>query len=352
MKINHTQLQELVHAIFAKVGCDAEEADCISDHLVQANLAGHDSHGVIRVPVYIEWLDDDKVYLNRTVDVVTDTGPLLVLDGQMGFGQSIGKKALDLAIARCREHGVAIMALRNAGHLGRVGHWAEMTIDAGFVSLHFVNSTGLGMRVVPSGGIDSRLSINPITVGIPIEGRPPFVFDIAAAMTAEGKLRVARNKGQSIPEGLIIDSDGQPTTDPNDFYGPPKGSILPFGEHKGYGLALAAEILAGALSGGGCSREGVNRLEQAMLSVVIDPDRLQEHDTVFGEITRYLDFVKTSRPVAENGEVLIPGEVEHRIRQKRISEGIELDDMTWSQITDAARNVGVPDEDIEKALRP
>lgn len=350
MKIHHNRLQKLIHAVFTAVGSNSEEAECISHHLVHANLTGHDSHGAIRVFTYIQWLNEEKVFVNRKVDLVTDSGALLVLDGNVGFGQSIGKQAINLAIERCREHGVAIMTLRNSGHLGRIGHWAEMAIDAGLVSLHFINSTGLGMRVVPSGGIDSRLSINPITVGIPVEGSSPFVLDIAAAMIPEGKLKVARNKGLPIPEGLVIDADGRPTTDPNDFYGPPKGSILPFGGHKGYGLALAAEILAGALSGGGCSAEGATRLEQGMLSILIDPAKLQEHDAVFGEIARYVEFVKTSRPVEKDGEVLVPGDIEHRTRQQRMSEGIELDDLTWSQITETARDVGVSDEWIQETL--
>lgn len=350
MKIQHTKLQSLIRAIFLGLGSDQDEADCVSHHLVHANLAGHDSHGVIRTPIYAMWLGEEKVFANRKINVVSDTGPMVVVDGQMGLGQSIGKQTLDLAIEKCREHGTAISALRNSGHLGRIGHWAEMAIDAGFVSLHFVNTTGLGMHVVPIGGIDSRLSINPITFGIPIEGGSPFVLDIAAAMTAEGKLKVARNKGVPVPEGLIIDPDGNPTTDPNDFYGPPWGAILPFGGHKGYGLGLAAEILSGALAGGGCSREGVKRLEQGMLSILIDPDKLGSHDEVFGEIGRYVEFVKSSRPVKPDGEVLIPGDVEQRNRQQRMRDGIDLDEKTWSQIEETARRAEVPDELIAETI--
>lgn len=351
MELNHNELQRFVQEIFARAGCEAAEASCVAAHLVEANLVGHDSHGVIRTPIYVRWMGEEKVFANRTIQVVSDSGALAVADGQMGLGQSVGQQTLKLAIERCREHGVSVTALRNSGHLGRIGHWAEMAIDAGFVSLHFVNTTGLGMHVVPVGGIDSRLSINPITMGIPIKGRSPFVLDIAAAMTAEGKLKVARNKGVPVPEGWIIDAEGRPTTDPNDFYGPPFGAILPFGGHKGYGLGLVAELLAGALTGGGCSREGKDRLEQGMLSILIDPLRLQSHDEVFGEILRYVDFVRTSRPATPEGEVLIPGDVEARNRQQRISNGIELDDKTWSQLEETARGVSVPDELIQQVLQ-
>jgi uncharacterized oxidoreductase len=351
MKLNHEKLQRLVHEIFLNAGCEDTEAESVSEHLVEANLVGHDSHGVIRTPIYVTWMREEKVFANRKINIVSDSGALVVLDGQMGVGQSVGQQTLKLAIDKCREHGVSVTALRNSGHLGRIGHWAEMAIDAGFVALHFVNTTGLGMHVVPVGGIDSRLSINPITVGIPIEGRSPFVLDIAAAMTAEGKLKVARNKGVPVPDGWIIDAEGQPTNDPNDFYGPPFGAILPFGSHKGYGLGLVAELLAGALTGGGCSREGETRLVQGMLSILIDPVRLQSQDAVFGEILRYVDFVRTSRPVSPDGEVLIPGDVEARNRQQRMSEGIELDDKTWSQIEKTARGVSVSDELIQQTVQ-
>lgn len=350
MKLQHQRLQNLVHEIFLHAGCEAAEAQCVSEHLVEANLVGHDSHGVIRTPIYVCWMKDNKVVANRKIEIVTDNGALAVVDGQMGLGQSIGQQTLKLAIEKCHEHGVSITALRNSGHLGRIGHWAEMAIDAGFVSLHFVNTTGLGMHVVPVGGIDSRLSINPITVGIPVQGRSPFVLDIAAAMTAEGKLKVARNKGVPVPHGWLIDAEGRPTNDPNDFYGPPFGAILPFGGHKGYGLGLVAELLAGALTGGGCSREGETRLVQGMLSILIDPARMQSRDEVFGEILRYVEFVRTSRPASPDGEVLIPGDVEARNRQQRLSEGIDLDDKTWSQIEKTARGVAVSDQLILRTL--
>ena len=351
MKANHEKLQQLTQAILVGVGCEPPEAECVSEHVVKANLSGNDSHGVIRIPIYVSWMDEKKVFANREISVVSDSGVMAVVDGQLGLGQSVGRQTVNFAIEKCRQHGVSVTALRNSGHLGRIGHWAEMVTEAGLVSLHFVNTTGLGMRVVPAGGIDSRLSINPVTVGIPIEGRAPFILDMAAAMTAEGKLKVARNKGVSVADGLIIDAEGRPTNDPNDFYGPPLGAILPFGGHKGYGLALVAELLAGALTGGGCSRQGVTRLEQAMLSILIDPVRLRSGDDVFGEVLRYVDFVRSSRPASPNGEVLIPGDIEARNRQQRMSEGIELDDKTWSQLLETAHAAQVSEGLIEQVLQ-
>jgi len=346
-------LKLLIGDLFARAGCGDEEAAVIADHLVEANLVGHDSHGVIRAPIYLQWMGQEKVFAGKSLDVVVDTGPLVVADAGLGYGQWTGRQAVAIGVDKCREHGVAIVALRNAAHLGRIGTWAEIAAKEGLVSLHFVNTTGLGMFVVPTGGRDARLSVNPVCVGVPIEGRDPIVLDIAAAASAEGKLKVARNKGVPVPDDTIVDANGNPTNDANDFYGPeggrPVGAILPFGGHKGYGLGLVAELLSGALTGGGCSVPGKTLLEQGMLSIYVDPLKLQSDGTLFDEIKRYVDFVKTSRPTTPGGEVLVPGEIENRNRAAR-SSGLELDDTTWSQIVEAAKSVGVEDDLIEGAI--
>ena len=347
------QLKTLVGDLFARAGCGDEEAAVIADHLVEANLAGHDSHGVIRVPIYLQWMNEQKVFAGKTLEIVIDSGPVIVADACLGYGQWTGKQSVLIGIERCRQHGVAVVALRNSAHLGRIGTWAEMAAAEGLVSLHFVNTSGLGMFVVPSGGRDARLSVNPVCAGIPITGRAPIILDMAAATTAEGKLKVARNKGVPVPDDTIVDADGNPTNDPNDFYGPPGGrpigAILPFGGHRGYGLGLIAEILAGALTGSGCSEPGKTQLEQGMLSIYLDPAKLDSPDVMFQEIRRYVDFVKTSRPTTPDGEVFVPGEIENRRRAERRS-GLELDEVTWKQIVDAAESVGVERQLIEAGI--
>jgi uncharacterized oxidoreductase len=353
MKLHPEPLKRMITRLFAELGCGAEEAHAIADHLVEANLAGHDSHGVIRVPIYAQWLREGKVFANRSLQVVVDTDVLTVADAQLGFGQWTGRQAVTIGLEKCRRSGLSLVALRNSAHLGRIGAWAEMAAAEGFVSLHFVNTTGLGMFVVPAGGRDARLSVNPVCVGIPIPGASPIILDIAAAATAEGKLKVARNKGVPVPPDTILDADGHPTTDPNDFYGPrggrPVGAILPFGGHKGYGLCLVAELLAGALTGGGCSVEGKKQLEQGMLSIYIDPTRLLEPGPLFEEIRRYVDFVRSSRPIEPDGEILLPGELEERQRMARRA-GLELDSNTWRELCAAATTHGVPQELIDAAV--
>lgn len=349
MRFNHQPLRQLVSAVFLAQGSEAGEAKLIADHLVEANLAGHDSHGVIRTPIYIGWLRDEKVFANRQLTVLHDSDSLALVDGQLGYGQSIGKQAVEIGLQKCQKHGAAAVALKNSGHLGRIGHWAELAADAGCVSLHFVNTTGLGMFVVPAGGVEPRLSVNPVTIGVPVPNRPPVVLDIAAAAAAEGKLKVARNKGVNVPDDWILDANGQPTNDPNDFYGPPMGAILPIAGHKGYGLCFMVEMLAGALTGGGCSAPGKTRLEQGMLSIFIDPSHLPLEDFFGEEIVKYIDFVKSAKTVREGDRILVPGEIEAEQRQERTEKGIDLDDSTWAQIVEAARQCDVSQSLIDAA---
>jgi len=350
MRFFDQPLRQLVSAIFAANGSDASESAAIGDHLVEANLAGHDSHGVIRTPIYISWLRDEKVFANRQLKILHDTDALALADGQLGYGQSIGKQAVELGLEKCRKHGAAAIALKNSGHLGRIGHWAELAADAGFVSLHFVNTSGLGMFVVPAGGVEPRLSVNPITIGVPVPNRPHVVLDMAAAAAAEGKLKVARNKGVNVPDNWILDANGQPTNDPNAFYGPPMGAILPIAGHKGYGLCFMIELLAGALTGSGCSQPGKTKLEQGMMSVYVDPSQLPLDDFFGPEVSRYIDFVKSSKTVNEGDRILVPGEVEAEQRRERTENGIELDDSTWAQIVESAQQCDVGQNLIDDAL--
>ena len=340
MKLKPEPLERLVAAIFASIGCGTAEAACIADHLIVANLTGYDSHGLIRVPTYIEWFRQGKILPNRDLNILIDTDTMTVADGQLGFGQWLGKRAVDIGIEKCTQHGMAIVGLRNCGHLGRIGHWSEMAAHAGLIALHFVSSTGFGMFVVPAGGRDARLSVNPISVGIPVRGRAPVVVDVSTAAVAEGRLMVARNAGETVAGGLILDADGNPTNDPNEYFGPPRGAILPLGGHKGYGLGLVVELLAGAVAGGGCSTEGKTRLEQGMLGIYIDPARLDTDERNADEICRYIDFVKSSRPSESGGEVRIPGERAHRRRAKDQAE-LPVDELTWCQVAETAAACGI-----------
>ncbi len=341
MKIDSESLKRLTSSVFAAAGCGPEEADRIGYYLTEANLVGHDSHGVIRVPSYVEWLRVGKVVANQTIRVDFENDAIAVVDGQYGFGQSIGEQATRLGIAKCAKHGVSVIALRDSGHLGRIGDWPLLAAREGLVSLHFVNTSGAGILVAPFGGIQRRLSADPIAAGVPVEGGAPILLDMSCCTIAEGKLRVAFNKGVDVPEGCIIDGRGQPTTDPKVFYGDP-GAILPIAGHKGYALGVIAELFAGTLTGGGSSDpEKAGRLGNGMLSIFMDPKVFQDGARFAADVHRMVEWVKSSEKSQPGGQILMPGEIEQQTKAKRLRDGIELDDNTWGNLAETARSLDV-----------
>ena len=347
MIISHDRLKKLTTDVFAAAGCNADEAARIGHYLTESNLVGHDSHGVIRIPTYVQFLRDGKVLANQQIEVVLENEVLAVVDGKYGFGQSIGEQATRLGIEKCAKHGVSVIALRNAGHLGRIGDWPTMAAKAGLMSIHFVNTSGAGILVAPFGGINRRLSANPVAAGVPVEGGSPIVMDMSCCTIAEGKLRVAFNKGVTVPEGCIIDSTGKPTTDPKVFYGDPPGAILSVAGHKGYALGVITEMLAGSLTGGGASTPAKkDRLANGMLSIYLDPNRFAEHDVFAGDVQEFVRWVKSSEKVTPEGQILMPGEIEEQTKARRLRDGIELDANTWQSLVDVARSLTVPVDSV------
>jgi hydroxycarboxylate dehydrogenase B len=343
-RIPVAELREFVAAVFRVTGSANGEARIVGDHLVDANLAGHESHGVIRVPKYVDWHAKGMVIANQHAVVVRETTCHAVIDGQFGYGQVIGREAMDLAIAKARQSGICAVAIRNAGHLGRIGAWAEQVAQAGLSSVHFVNTSGFGILVAPHGGTDRRLSANPIAASAPGPDGAPLVLDISTSAIAEGKIQVAKNHGKLLPPGCTIDSEGRPNQDPVVFYGPPVGALLPIGGHKGYGLSIFCEIFAGALSGGQTTNPAnatAGRLVNNMLSLVFDAEAFCGAEAFNAEIARLAAWVKASPPVLSGGEVLLPGEIERRTRARLERDGIPLDIVTRRQISHSMRALAV-----------
>jgi hydroxycarboxylate dehydrogenase B len=334
--IDPPELREFVASAFRATGSHDDEARAVADHLVEANLVGHDSHGVIRVSKYIDWNAQGMVVANQHAAIVRETACTAVVDGRFGYGQVIGREAMAIAVRKARASGVCALAIRNAGHLGRIGAWAEQVAAAGLASIHFVNTSGFGILVAPFGGSDRRLSANPIAAGAPGPRGVPLILDISTSAIAEGKIQVARNQGKALPEGAVIDAHGHPTRDPATFYGPPAGALLPMGAHKGYGLSIFCEILAGALTGGQTTNPDnatAHRLVNNMLSIVFDPASFCGKESFNEEILRMASFVTASPPAVPGGEILLPGELERRTRAERERAGIPLDVETRRQVT-------------------
>jgi len=347
-------LKAAIEAIVTQGGSEPREADLVASNLVEANLTGHDSHGVGMIPRYVESLLEGGLAVNEHPEIKLDTGVLLRLDGRHGYGQVIGLEATALGIERAHEHGVCVVALANSHHLGRIGHFAEMAVAAGLAAIHFVNVKSAA-RVAPYGGSDARFGTNPCCVGVPLAGEPPMLLDFATSAVAQGKLRVAHNKGKRVPAGRLIDDRGNPTTDPRYAVIPPFGAMLTFGEHKGYGMAVACELLGGALTGGGTwhsSETTKRRVWNSMLSVLIDPGRLGTADVLAREAREFVAWLRASPPASGFDKVRIAGEPEREMRTKREREGIPLDAATWKEIRAAGEKVNVPAGMIERlALR-
>lgn len=337
-------LRHWVDALWLAAGSSAEEARLTADHLVGANLAGHDSHGVGMLPRYVSsWLADE-LQLNRHVAIDSDSGSMLSVDGQRGMGQVMAFEAMGLAIERAQRHGVCVMGLKNAHHIGRVGHWAEQAVAAGLVSVHFVNALSKPV-VAPHGGREARFVTNPFTVGIPVRGREPVLLDFATSAIAMGKVRVAFNSHKAVPPNCLIDAAGRPTENPAALFAPPGepgGALLPFGGHKGYALALVCEILGAALTGGETTRPANLTQRFAvwnnMLTLVFDPGRMAAAEVFGAEVNAYIEWVQSSARREGHTAILTPGDTERAWRQAR-AEVIPVDATTVAELDQAARAV-------------
>jgi uncharacterized oxidoreductase len=341
-------LQAQVATVLIAAGSAADEAAAVAANLVLANLSGHDSHGVGMLPRYVDAVLEGGLHPNTGVKVVLDTGSLLTLDGQRGYGQIVGAQAMALGMERTKTHGSCIMTLANAHHLGRIGHFAEMAVAQGLVSMHFVNVLSRPV-VAPFGGADGRYGTNPCCIGVPLAGRDPFVLDFATSRVAQGKMRVAHNEGRCVEPGTLIDEHGQPTTDPGVVVVPQSnglfGALLAFGEHKGYGMAVACELLGGALTGSGTWHKptdpAVRAVINGMLTILIDPAKLGTQATFEQEALAFVDWLQAG-PVAPGFDaVQIAGDPERDYRAQRQDQGITVDAQTWQEIVASGRKVGV-----------
>ena len=341
--IDVESLEQICAEVMTGAGVSLAEARRISHSLVLANLMGHDSHGVIRLPQYVQALEDGIVKAGRNIRVTREADASAVVDGQWGFGQTVCAQAMELALKKARERSVAAVELFNSSHIGRLGEYVEQAAESGLIGIVMCNNHGGGRLLSPFGGIDARMSPNPVAVGVPTGGDFPIVVDMTTSVVAEGKIRVKRNRDEPLPQGWAIDAEGSPAERPDDFYGPPRGAILPFGgnsAHKGYALAVVIDILSGALGGGGCSRDGAPSGGNGVFLMAIDirafapPERFRE------EVDGFVGYLKSSRLLPGFDRIHLPGEIEYRHRRERETAGVFLDDETWRQIRETGDSLG------------
>ena len=339
------QLKQIGYQLFEATGCPPENAKAVVDHLVESNLFGHDSHGAIRFYEYAQAIHDGRFNPKAEPEVVKEHPCTAVVDAHNALGQVGGTFATNLAIQKAKENGVAAVTLRNTSHIGRVGAYPLMAARAGYIGLIFVNAGREGRKVAPFGGREGRLSTNPIGFSAPRENADPILLDMTTSVVADGKVRVAINQGNPIPEGWAIDAEGTPTTDPNRVRGDdPQGALLPMGgvvAHKGFGLSIATEILGGVLSGQGVAANEPVMVSNGVHLTVYNIEHFTELADYYKEVEFLISHVKSSRPVEGFKEILIPGEPEFRCAKQRTQDGIAVDDTTWERVCDVAKIFGI-----------
>lgn len=342
---------------FTAAGATATEAACVADRLVEANLMGHDSHGVIRIPQYLTAIDKGEIVPGAQFEIVAETAASAVIDGHWGFGQMIAVQAARIAAEKARSSGLAAVTVRQANHIGRLGSYVEDIAREGMIGLMFCNNHGSGVIVAPWGGKRPRLGTSPLAAAVPLSpridtapdgGTAPdlhaLVLDMTTSVVAEGKVRVKRNRGESTPPGWIIDNEGRATTNPNDLYGPPRGGILPVGGrsgHKGHGLNIVVDLLSGALSGAGTTRRPGARLGNSFLLLALDIEQFVPAAQFIDAVNGLARFVKSSALMEGFEEIVLPGEIEQREADKRRAAGVFVEAETLEQINAAGATFGV-----------
>ena len=356
IRVNVKDAEILISEIFQKKDCIKQEANLISERLCLSNLKGHDSHGIVRVPRYCDWVDEGKVFPNKEHSLILDSGALALIDANQGFGQIMGEKSVQEGTKRAKKYGVSLIGLKNSGHLGRIGDWSELAADENCVSLHFVNVRG-SLLVAPFGGSDRRGSTSPLSIGIPVKGKEHVILDMATSTVAEGKALVAQKGGKKLPMGALIDNLGNLTNNTEALYGKigpedvpnPEdgdGAITAFGMHKGSGINFMMEILGGALtSNDTCAidHKNIRPFANGMLSIYIDVEKFVDVDYFSKEVQAYSNFVRSSPPAEGVEKVMIPGDNEKNIYNDRIQNGIPIALEAWNLITLRAKILGVDD---------
>ena len=350
--VEYKALEKLVTHMIQAAGSEIVEATSVATNLVEANLMGHDSHGVGLAPRYMLHALTGTMTLGAEVSLITDNGAYLLLDGNMGYGQIIGREAMEIGIDKVKRNGVAIVGLRNVHHLGRIGAWGEICAKAGFISIHYVNATGHKPYVAPYGGYEARYSTNPYCTAIPAtEKTPMMVLDMATSRVAQGKVRVAHYAEKQLPmPDALVGPNGKLTSDPGVIFREPMGALLSFGEHKGYGLALLCDLLAGGLPGGGTARPELNTgdtIRNNMLTIIIDPDQFESGVSFASEFDSLIDYVKSGQPAEGHDKIRVAGEPEQESILKCKLDGIQIDENTWAEMTKIGCDNGMKKADFE-----
>lgn len=343
MNISLSDAIAFCRAQLAALGTPAHIAVDVAEHLVEADRAGYPSHGISILPKYRQAIDDGHLHAAAEPQCRRADGVQLAYDGLLGFGQHVGKRAFAAAVERARLGGLCAVTVARTHHFGRMGHYGEQVSGQGMVLLAWSNVIGRGPMVAPFGGSQARLTTNPVCFALPLPGRPALVLDMATSQIAINRARILAERGEPAAAGTLIDARGRPTTDPQVMFADPPGVLLPFGGHKGYGLGLVTELLAGLLSGGGtvqpAHQHGASVATNNLFALVIDPARFADPQWIEREAAAYIDYLHACPPAPGFAAVQYPGEFEARNRAAH-ADFIEIDDPTWHALQALASDLG------------
>ena len=340
-RLSSAQLREVTCNIFRAAGAPDDVATIVAESLVEADLTGHDSHGIVRIIEYLDQIRTGRLNPQAKAEIVRETPTTLLVDGHWAFGQVTARWAMNQVIGKAAQCFVAAAGIYHCGHIGRVGPYTAIAAEQGFVGMAFVNGGGTQPRVAPFGGIRPVFGTNPLAAAVPVEGRAPIVLDFSTSVVASGKIRIAREKGEEVPEGWILDRAGQPTRRPQDYYD--GGMLLPAAGHKGYALGLLIEVLGGLLTGAGTAilPESGYAVGNGVFFLALNVEAFRPPTEFAREIRKFSETIKATPPMGGDGEVFLPGEPEQNTRARRLAEGIHIPDETWKTIVEEARGVGV-----------
>ena len=339
------RLETIAAALLRVAGASESEAAIIAKHSIGANLAGHDSHGIIQIPTYIDRVKRGHIVPGAPFEVVSESPTTTVVDGHWGFGYVVSERVMEMTIEKAKAGGVAAATVFRQSHVGRVADYPIMASAEGMIGMMTADSGRAAKSVVPFGGREPRLGTNPICIAIPSNLEGPLFVDMATSAVAGGKVALAVARGTSIPEGWIIDKDGNPTTDPTALG--QGGASLPLGGpegHKGYGLSVMVEILSGLLTGLGFGHDPSSRHNDGCFLAAFNVEAFRPLEAFKREVTEFAGYLTSSEPAAGFERVYYPGELEHMRTQTLLEEGISVEDTTWAKLRELAAEYGVEDK--------
>jgi LDH2 family malate/lactate/ureidoglycolate dehydrogenase len=335
------RLHRIGVALLVAAGAPADEAEVVMRHCVDANLAGHDSHGIIQIPTYIDRIQVGHIVPGAPWTITQESPTTTVIDGHWGFGYTVTERAMRLTIDKATQANVAATTVFRQGHIGRLASYTLMAAEADMIGLITADSGRSTKQVAPFGGREARIGTNPLSIAVPSNLEGPLFLDMATSAVAAGKISLAVSRGESIPPGWVIDRDGKPTTDPKQLK---TGALLPLGGSEGYkgsGLAVIVEILCGLLTGLGFGMDPTGRHNDGCFLAVFNVAAFRPLAQFKQEVTEFAQYLQATPPAEGSTGVLYPGEIEYRREQERRANGIDVEDATWNKLRSLAEGYGL-----------